>query len=1310
MKLKFLLFLMFVGSILHAQEDTIRSLIITEAQFKDPSRALLEITNMGTEAVQLNQFQIGQSNWADFRHDSDDAMMLPERMLQPGESFFVAVFRDWNPEAYQLGIEGYSEYSHPLEYNELADLQIHLQETNRGDDYDPRDSVSLANPISMYFGRNAMFIEQHFPNGDSVVVDQVMGVFDNADGDVAKNRSITELGDFFDVAGFEDASMYGRLIRKYIVKKGNLNFADARGIGIDDSEWLVVPIITEDRRALPWTLNNHGDYNLTENTLEPTLDDIEVDYAGKTITVPWGIRKPDGIMENMKKKPGVMWYYHLSPNHEDSLTYAVATGDKLEVLVAGNDLDRATFDIIVREPDADNNRIIPMLNEVEDADYGEDIERTIPYSWPWITETESGLDTITGSGPVYNTGIPFATRIDTLLERLDIADNATMEIILQGENDRADVQDGDIIRVTAENGDIKDYYIKVKNFVPNDDATLSAITWPDIPDFYRGIFGWIGDTIPNFTSNVTTYRVQVPLDADGIPALVAKPSDLNAKVDVERATNLSGTLEDRTTTFTVVAEDDTTIRTYRVQLEKEKHPDNIQPYTPEPFISEFVHTEQFGNYFMEIVNPGNQPLDLSNYMIARGWGSAADIIQSMSTPGSWRNRYRKYVPGYKWVNESEWQVSPAILEQDLNVNSMVQPGDVFAMGHIVQDQFVNPDRWPWVQPQKWWIPEQLDIQFNNKQGTIQDYNNPWGENVGDSPMFGYTANIYLFKILNDSVKRGLKPANDPTDFEIVDAFGMADQSDWNNAGMSAGHHRRWIRKPEIKEGNPVMQASFGTNKDDSEWIPKNTNDWAKEGIGWPMNWTYASIDIGKHFMNTPTEYMSTVSSVVYKVSPGYTMNERIWGMTTGTTVEEFLGNIIQADSAQTLTITSNGTELAMADELTNNDKLTVMSADSTNTSQYVLEISAEGLSSDAVLTSDRYDIIIEEEPKSGSEEHEAGFGTISGFEYGTQLKTILANVTVPEGAVLSIVNREGAYVPLQRLNYDTIYVDVTVNNDTYFEVIAEDGLTTILYQLEPEASPDFAFVTSDLFTVTQSENLIENIPAAITVPSFLNSLIPATGATMEVVDKTGYVRKEGTLYRDDELVVTSASGEVQRIYFIAFLPTDTMSATIHLAYLQSNYYGVDQINNVVKGPRRDTEVDQFLSRVTAAPGASIVLMDAEGNEKISGTLAVGDMVKVVAADGKTEVMYSIDIQTSSKFVDSANINLYPNPTSGKVNISGLEAGGKIQVFNATGAVISEVEVKQNIETISLSNQPSGMYFIVVSDANKMLGRYKVIKN
>jgi hypothetical protein len=91
-----------------------------------------------------------------------------------------------------------------------------------------------------------------------------------------------------------------------------------------------------------WTFGNHGDYKLDENTLESDIADV--DFANKTITVPWGTRRGDGVMHLMKKKPGLAWIHELNPNLEDSLSFAAHTGDKLKLTVFGSEGYNATFD------------------------------------------------------------------------------------------------------------------------------------------------------------------------------------------------------------------------------------------------------------------------------------------------------------------------------------------------------------------------------------------------------------------------------------------------------------------------------------------------------------------------------------------------------------------------------------------------------------------------------------------------------------------------------------------------------------------------------------------------------------------------------------------------------------------------------------------------------------------------------------------------------------------------------------------------------------------------------------------------------
>ena len=1330
MKVKILLFFLLIGGMLHAQ-DTIRSLVITEAFIGRQYRNHVEITNMGTEPVNLANFKFGRVQDNKFERNKV-AIQLPDKVLQPGESFLLTDFSEWIVDIPEEGwnVNERHMMGMPKEWKELADMKNHRPENNWEEPLSELDSVDAGNFLEGWWGRNAFFVEHQINDTTAAIVDQVGGVWDHPNGN-GRQRPLS-YEDSYDVAGFQNATSQARLIRKFSVKTGNLDFASARGVGIDDSEWFAIPFLFSANRMQPWTLKNHGDYNLDENTLVPALDGLEVDFAAKTITVPWGLRKPDDIMANMEKKPGVAWYYHLNSNPEDSLSFAVKTGDQLEILVAGTDLDRAVFDIVVAEPAASDNIVIPGVKWDPFGEYAKAIKINF-VEWPVVTRNESGMDTIRGfktqhyediPNPDYYHGLPYATRVDTLLKLLEKPENASWEMVyVDGVEERADLKDGDILKVTAENGDVKEYYIKVEDYVPSDNATLSAIQWPDIPEFYRGLFGWVGDTIPNFEPNATEYIVQVPVDVDGIPALTAKTDNNNATIEVTRATDLFGSVEDKTVTFKVIAEDDTTFRFYKVQLEKEKMPGNVEPFSAEPFFSKVMNNQQFSNAYLEICNPGNQPLDLSNYMVVQLWGNsdAAAAITQNSGPDNWRNRFSKYVPGYKWVSEAEWAANPATLTADLAVNSIVMPGDVFVMGKIGGDAVLSR-----IDPNyDWKVPEQLDVQFLNTEGNLANYNNPWGEEVGGVPLTYWSSScLFLLKITNDSVKSGDKPANDPTDFELIDFWGMPDGSTWKfsdpqaqnygNANVSA-----WVRKPEFTRPNPVAGGSFGVVGDSiCEWSYRGGGYWITVGIPQPLHQAYSANLLGNHFFIPPTEYMSTVGSSRYKVSKGYGPGQEITGVVTGTTINEFIGYIIKYDEGQTLTLLDavNGTELATDAVLENGNVLKVMSADSTNTTEYTLQVSETGLSSNAVLTSDRYDIDIAEQPKSATDDHTDGEGTITGMEYGTLLSTILRNVEVPEGATLTIIDSEGAYVPLQTLNYDTTYVGVTVSTDIYFEVVAEDKVTTINYQLVPIVSEDDAFLTSDVFSIDQRNLLIKNVPGGEIVPgeglnveSFLSGLIPSAGATMKVVDKFGLERMDGKIYQDDKVVVTSPSGKVKTVYFISFLPTQLVSETTYLAYILSNVYNIDQVTNTVYGPAPSTTVDQFYSRIRASEGATAVVVGMDGTVKTSGNLDANDVVKVISADGMIEVVYEIELQTSTDFVNAGNINLYPNPTDGRVNISGLERGGRIQVFNNTGAAVKDIQVNETIETVSLSDQPAGMYLIVVSDASKMVGRYKVIR-
>jgi hypothetical protein len=168
-------------------------------------------------------------------------------------------------------------------------------------------------------------------------------------------------------------------------------------------------------------------------------------------------------------------------------------------------------------------------------------------------------------------------------------------------------------------------------------------------------------------------------------------------------------------------------------------------------------------------------------------------------------------------------------------------------------------------------------------------------------------------------------------------------------------------------------------------------------------------------------------------------------------------------------------------------------------------------------------------------------------------------------------------------------------------------------------------------------------------------------------------------------------------------------ANAYLAYILSDVYDVDQLNYDVSGIDDGETVTGFLANITPAPGASVVIIDEDGNIKNSGNLAPTDQVKVTSSFGNVVVMYTISGLTGTGNLNSDVLRMYPNPTTGIVNISGLEPGNRIRVYNAVGTMIMHIRAESTYQRISLENRPSGLYLIEIRDNAQTIGRFKAIK-
>ncbi len=1286
MKFKLLLLLLLVSAFyLRAQKLPYQNLIFSEVRMDTYHHSYVELCNMGKDTIDLSQFDVGSvSPWSTapwdtvnaFSRAADGFVKLPQKKLYPGETFLIATVRDWGDEQAILHPleNGGSNTKHDMWMK--ADMQIHASESPTSD---PTDSISTgANALVCWSGTYCFYLMHHYTPYDSIVVDAVNGVFTSS--------TSTRPGDYgaSDVAGVPDATGNSILVRKYSVTKGTTDWEKARGVDLTDSEWLPVPTLVsggwEMGRKEFWTIGNHGDYRLNADRLKSSS--IKIDWTNKTMDVDWGARRQDSIMNEFEYVDGIAWKYHFTHNKIDSAYTSVRTGDSLTLYSCGNQMDIQKFGLKLLPPITSECRVLPKNGRNNNGTW------YTPYV---VSEYGSVMDTIfTG----------YSERVDSLLKYLEKPEKAKWEIVWVDGVKRPDIKRGDKLKVTAENGSsTKEYFIKAQLYIPSHNANLASITWPDIPEDLKGIYGWKGDTIPDFSPTKFNYVLKVPASWDGIPALVAKPEDPDCKINVVRAPSLFGSTDAKTVKFYTTAEDDTTLLTYSIRLEKESDVSgNEQPFPAEPFFSELIFRAGWRQFFLEICNPGNQPIDLSYYVITRTSGqNPGDAIKTASTDADWASRFNRYVPGLVWQDEASWQVQPGILQPDLSVNPIVEGGDVFVLAWAFpNDQDATSFLYP--------AFDEADVNFKNGY-------NPWGyefttedANTNYSNICGgwHGTDWILYKIVGDSVREGLKPLGDPNDVEVIDVLGRCDGNSWGLIELpntTYDQNSGLTRLPSIYKGNPEPAGSFLDTITDkpSEWFYHTEAYWTAEGYPYPEGRSMICNDIGSQELDPITEFISTVASASYTVSKGYSLSETIGGgVQTGTTIDQFMQRIITIEG-QTITLTRGTTVLTGSDPLQNGDQMTVVSRNKNNTTKYTISVTAEGLDNNALLTSTKYTVAVNETT-----------GTISGFNFGTTLKEVFENCTPPANSALyGAFKSDGSYAPFVQMKHDSTYADVIASDNIFFEVIAQDGETKITYQLKPNSLSSDAFVISEVFEIDQAASMIKLIPDGSSVQGLFTYLIAAPGATFVLQNNMGQVREMGTIYEDDVLVVTAADGVTKKTYTLE-LWSDFAKRYEALVY-SDLYQVVNTGTRKINGVSAETPVETFLANIWVSDGATYVLHDNKGVPKTAATMANNDRVVVTSENGLAVTTYRVGVKTSVVDFNNNSVFAYPNPTTGMLTVTGLQKDNVISVVNLSGQVVMKQKVYSSKESVSLESLPNGFYMINVDNNNQQVAKIKVIK-
>ena len=1121
-------------------------LIITEVRADAASTAYLEITNLGDTAINLDPFTIHSVhfntrcteysdsaitfNRANSAVDNTIGKLFLKGIIQPGESFVVANVWDQN-DARGSGIP-----NHNTAIAQIGKQFGHIDESLNENGW-------INKPEWQCFGKDSLVMDptynsqEQFLRGEQSAGYLIHWVYQKEDG-TFDSTYIDQFNHFWypdendaiginhnqkgnkitPIAGIVDAITTSVMIRKPQVSKGNLNWDQSRGTDALTSEWIVIPKNRSKQMAFS-TVGSHGDYQLDYTVKDPSK--VALDDAAKTISIPWEIVRGDSLARYFNLGEGMAWSYDFVGNFEDSASYIARTGDVFTFYAAGNELKKAQYTLNVREAENDIALVFPKrrLNIDEEIVIDEEtgIADTV-YTRYWSAGFVYNLSVGPDIDSIIN--VSYATRTDSLLKYLDKPEKATWEFVWVDGVERVDLKYGDKLKVTSENGaNTKEYFIAVDEHVKNNSALLSAVTWPDV-DKKRYPRWIVGDTLPEFTPFKSSYIIELRPDENKIPALQFKTQNLRAKKKIVNATSIDGTLEQRTTSVTVTSESDTISLTYKFIFVRQGTP--VQPYIAEPFIAEFVHGITTQGWAVEIYNPGTEDLDLSRYIYVAGSSSQTwqEAVETCVTSKYWAGNKNDgimiyqthYVPSKRWRNDASeelWMASPneenpyagpGFLRDDNQTDPWVKGNDVWVMAVAAGGS-----------SQQAKIRQEADFIFRgiDADGTtfawdstkILHRETPLWNNPGH--------NMWLLKILNDSIIEGTKDVRDHTAYQLIDRLEIP--SGDSLAGRSGVKGMNWslIRKPSVVKGNLERMGGGNETAESSEWFVHHIND-----TDW--NNDLAVSDLGLHKMDPVTNYLSTVTSVVLKVTPGYTGdNLSITGNISEYNSESIALVLDKADNSQTFKFMRGDAELSTSESLADGDLLVVTSGNEQNQTVYKLVNSP--LDNDTSLTA-----------KAGSGLTVSG-NIVSGVSFGMTLKEALSNLEVSDKSVLNVLDAEGNLQPLQMHNLDSLVFEVLVSDKIFLQVVAENNDKAI-YSFDLGFDSSEAILLSNIIQIDQEKKLILELPLGSTALSMLEIVYANEGATIRILDKSGIQRFDGIMYIDDVIVVTAPDGVTKVTY------------------------------------------------------------------------------------------------------------------------------------------------------------------------------------
>ena len=137
---------------------------------------------------------------------------------------------------------------------------------------------------------------------------------------------------------------------------------------------------------------------------------------------------------------------------------------------------------------------------------------------------------------------------------------------------------------------------------------------------------------------------------------------------------------------------------------------------------------------------------------------------------------------------------------------------------------------------------------------------------------------------------------------------------------------------------------------------------------------------------------------------------------------------------------------------------------------------------------------------------------------------------------------------------------------------------------------------------------------------------------------------------------------------------------------------------------------RFIWATFNAPGNYSVIVDARSNFFFMDKMVLRrtDVSDSTAFNLNNPESLCYDASLSNEAVTQQEVKIYPNPTSGKIEIKNIPENTNLIITNLLGVVVRKFNIKNSSNTIDISDLDSGIYFISSTDQKSNFAK-KIIK-